>query len=143
MLLSVICVFSANAQKREKPDPKMFREIQEYKMKYLAQEMELKEDQKEKFIETYTQFCDSRHKYFEEMRRLEESVKPNASENDYKEVTAKMGDLRLKDAQLEKEYDVKFSKFLTAKQIYKMKEAEEQFRRKMRDMRQKKGHHKK
>ena len=44
-----------------------------------------------------------------------------------------------KDAELSKKYDDKFSKFLSPKQLYKMKEAEESFRRKMQEMRRKKS----
>lgn len=120
-----------------KKDEKMFKEIEEYKMKYLAQEIELKEDQKEKFIEVYTKLSNERRANFEKIRQLEHSLKGNPSEADYKKAAEGMADARMRDAQLEKEYDAKFSEFLTQKQIYKLKEAEEQFRRKMHDMRMK------
>lgn len=138
VITALLCsVFALSAQGRQKPDKEMFKEIQEYKMKYLAQEMELKEDQKEKFIELYQQMSDERHSNFQQMRRLEKSLKDDASEEEYKKATEGIADLKVKDAQIEKEYDAKFAKFLTQKQIYKMKEAEEKFRKKMHEMRQK------
>lgn len=138
LILVMGCSVVASAQKHDKPDPKMFKEIQEYKVKYLAQEMDLKEDQTDKFVKLYQEMTEERHKNFSQMRRLEESLKDDSSEQQYKEATEKIAEIKLKDAQLEKAYDAKFAKFLSAKQIYKMKEAEENFRRKMHDMRQKK-----
>ena len=106
-------------------------------MKFLAQEMDLKEDQKEKFVELYQKMSEERMQNFRRMRQLEDSLKENASEEDYKKASEGIADLKLADARIEKEYDAKFAKFLSQKQIYKMKEAEEKFRRKMHDMRQK------
>ncbi len=128
----------ATAQKRDcAPDPKMFKEIMEYKIKFLAQEMDLKEDQKEKFVEVYQQMSDLKNKNFERMRAIENSLKKDASEADYKKASDELAEIRLRDVNIDKEYDAKFAKFLSQKQIYKMKEAEDTFRRKMQDMRHK------
>ncbi len=54
-----------------------------------------------------------------------------------------MTDAKAKDAEISKRYDEKFSRLLTAKQVYKMKDAEEGFRRKMHEMRHKKAKGKK
>ena len=139
LFISAAFSFQALAQpKRDSgPDPKMMKEITEYKMKLLAQEMDLKEDQKEKFVELYQKMSEERMQNFRRMRQLEDSLKENASEEDYKKASDGIADLKLADARIEKEYDAKFAKFLSQKQIYKMKEAEEKFRRKMHDMRQK------
>lgn len=141
LLISVLAALPAAAQQSHhpsgKPDPKMMKEINEYKMKFLAQEMELKDGQKEQFVELYQKFNDERMRNFRKMRQLEESLKNNPSEEDYRKASEGISNLKLADAQLEREYDAKFAKFLSQKQIYKMKEAEEQFRRKMHDMRQK------
>ena len=139
LFISAAFSFQALAQPKRDPDPdpKMMKEITEYKMKFLAQEMDLKEDQKEKFVELYQKMSEERMQNFRRMRQLEDSLKENASEEDYKKASDGIADLKLADARIEKEYDAKFAKFLSQKQIYKMKEAEEKFRRKMHDMRQK------
>lgn len=139
LFISAAFFFQALAQPKRDPgpDPKMMKEITEYKMKFLAQEMDLKEDQKEKFVELYQKMSEERMQNFRRMRQLEDSLKENASEEDYKKASEGIADLKLADARIEKEYDAKFAKFLSQKQIYKMKEAEEKFRRKMHDMRQK------
>ena len=51
-----------------------------------------------------------------------------------------MNRAKAEDAAIEKSYDEKFSQFLSQKQIYKMKTAENEFRKKMQEMRNKKGH---
>lgn len=112
-------------------------------MKYLAQEIELKDDQKARFDEVYDEFMQAKHANFKEIRRLEKSLKSDASEKDYKDVTEKIADLRIKDAEIDKEFDAKFATFLSQKQIYKMKVAEDKFRRKMMDMHRKRHSDKK
>ncbi|MDE5903433.1 MAG: hypothetical protein K2O78_06415 [Muribaculaceae bacterium] len=134
----LLAAVAANAEcPQDKPDPKMLKEIQEYKIKFLAQEMELKPDQKEQFVTVYQKLSAEKQSNFERMRALEAKLRNNPSEADYKAATEAMADIRVKDAALEKKYDAEFAKFLSSKQIYKMKEGEEKFRRKMMDM-----HHK-
>ena len=44
-----------------------------------------------------------------------------------------------KDADIDRAYDAKFATFLSQRQIFKMKEAEDKFRAKMNEMKQKKS----
>lgn len=143
LLLLLIFTFSlfslpVAAQHKGNPDKKMMKEITEYKIKFIAQEIGLKDDQKEKFIDLYKKLNEERMKNFRRIRHLEKTLNEDSSEKDYKEASQTISDLKLQDAQLEKDYDTQFAKFLSQKQIYKMKEAEDQFRRKMNEMRQKK-----
>ena len=137
LIVATAVSVSAHPDGNRRPDEKKLKEIREYKMKYLAQEMELKDDQKAKFVELYEKMSDEKRKNFESMRDMERRLKKNATEAEYKELSTKISDCRIRDAQIDKEYDAKFAEFLTQKQIYKMKESEEKFRKKMMDM-----HHK-
>ena len=67
----------------------------------------------------------------------------NATEQDYEALSEAINTSKIEDAEMEKRYDGQFSKFLTGKQIFKMKEGEESFRKKMREMRREKRHGKK
>ena len=126
---------------------KMFREVQEFKMKYIAQEMDLSEVQKKKFFELYEEMNESKKECYKEAvvmdRRLKEDK--NASDEEYQQVRTAFNEANSKWNEVEKEYDEKFSEFLTPKQMYKMKEAEENFRAKFDEMKhnRRKGHHKK
>lgn len=123
-----------------KKHDKMFEEIQEFKMKFLAQEMELKDDQKDQFFKLYNEMCRKRFEVMKPAWKLEKELKenPSASEEQYQAAANAMNNAKDKCAAIEKEYGEKFSKFLTQKQIFQMKAAEEKFREKMQEMRQNK-----
>ena len=124
----------------------MWKELQEFKIKFLAQEIDLKDDQKDRFAELYNEMTQKRMGCFKEVRNLEKKIKDakdNASDEDYKAVSEAMDKARQQDADIERQYDEKFGEFLTSKQLYKLKQAEGKFRDKMAEMRGKKGKHKK
>ncbi len=126
-----------------KPDEKKLKELREYKIKYLAQEMELTDAQKPKFVELYNKLSEERLANFKKMRAAEKTLKGNLSDAEYKTQMSIINDCKVRDSQLIKDYDAKFEKFLSAKQIYKMKEAEEAFRKRMHEMHQKRKNEKK
>lgn len=127
----------AQSKAKGKNHHEMRKELREFKIKFLAQEMELTEEQQKQFVPLYDQMSQEKHAIFKETRDLEEKVSSNknATEADYDALSKKMLEAKQKDAFIEKNYDEKFSKFLSAKQIVKMKTAEDKFRRKMHDMR--------
>lgn len=128
----------------QKQKPNMGKEILEFKLKYLAQEMELNPDQQQRFFELYTQMNDEKQKLFRDVKATERKVKndKDATDADYENFSQTVTNARVRDAEIDRQYDEKFSTFLTKKQIFKMKVAEDQFRKKMMDMRHKKGHKK-
>lgn len=144
----LLCSFPfVNAQpKSDAEKEKMWKEMQEFKMKFLAQEIDLKEDQKKEFFELYDEMSSKRAQCYKNARDLERKLKKNkdASEQEYQDATEAMKKAAAESAEIEKVYDEKFSTFLTPKQIYKLKEAEQEFRKKMEEMKHKKdkGHNK-
>lgn len=144
LILAGSLVFGAFAQGKcpgRRPDPKMWKEIQEYKLKFLAQEMELAKDKQQKFFDLYSEMSEKKRRLYDEVKCCELALEDdeNASDKEYEEAFRKLTAAKEKDAALEKEYDKKFSKILTARQIFKMKQGEEKFRRKMARMHRK--HH--
>lgn len=132
----MLCAISVSAQDRGGLTPEKRKEFREYKMKFLAQEMDLKDDARKKFFEVYNQLSDERHGVRHEIRDIDRRIKEGtASEADY----ANLNRLKEKEAEIEKKYDSKFSSFLSGKEIYKMKEAENLFRKKLHEMKEKKG----
>lgn len=137
VLLAAVPTFAQ--QKNKKSREEMRKELREFKINYLVQEMELNDEQKAKFIPIYEKMSQERWQLFRETRQLERKVRDNkGSEADYKAVTKAMNNAKERDAEIEKAYDAQFAKFLTAKQIYKMHEAEGEFMRRMHKMRKKK-----
>ena len=126
---------------------KMYREVLEFKMKYMAQEMQLSESQKEKFFDLYEEMSEEKRECYEGAIKLDRKIKheKNANDQEYQKVTEAFNKANQKWAEEEKEYNEKFAEFLTPKQMYKMKEAEQSFRSKLDEMRhnRKKEHSKK
>lgn len=118
---------------------KMWSEMQEFKMKFLAQEMDLREDQQKRFFELYGQMSAEKRRLFQETKALEKKLKAdkNATDAEYAAVSRALTSAKEKDAEIEKRYDEKFSTFLSAKQIFKMKAAEDKFRNKLHELRHK------
>lgn len=139
LLMMLVALVPAYAQNRGKDRRAMRKEIHEFKLKFLAQEMDLREDQQKRFFELYNQMSEEKGKLFERTRALEKKLcdSSKASDAEYKAVSDAITATKEKDAEIEKKYDEKFSHFLSQKQIFKMKEAEGRFRDKMHEMRHK------
>lgn len=137
MLLMLAAIVPALAQQKGKDKGAMRREVHEFKLKFLAQEMELREDQQKKFFDLYNRMTDEKVKVFKETKALEKKLNDSAdaSDADYEAVSRAITAAKEKDADIDKRYDEKFKQFLSAKQIFRMKGAEEKFRQKMHEMR--------
>lgn len=116
------------------------KELMEYKLKFLSQEMELEPSQQQKFVEVYTRMMTEKRRVFAAAVESENRVKkdPNASAKAYEQANAAMAQAKIQEGKIDKKYDAEFRKFLTPKQIYKMKEGEEKFRKMLKEVRGKK-----
>ncbi|MDE7381766.1 MAG: hypothetical protein K2N03_06540 [Muribaculaceae bacterium] len=123
----------------------MSKEIQEFKIKYLASEIDLADSKLAKFSDICNEQDKERAKAFSDVRKLEKQVKDkkNAAEEDYLKLSEAKTNLKLKMAEIEKKYDEKFSSIISQKQLYKLREAESTFRKKMHRMRKEKRNGKK
>ncbi len=142
LLFFIGCSSAVFAQKQDDKKMKdMMKELREFKIKYIAQEIELKDDQKEVFVELYNEMSDKRMDVMRDAWDMERKLKKNkeATEADYQAATDAMTKAKAKDAEIEKSYDDRFAKILSQKQIFKMKEAENEFRKKISEMRHKHG----
>ena len=142
ILMALLFAVPAFAQKHhsDKDREERKKEMMEFKMNFIAQEIDLKEDQKKQFTILYTQMETERRAIFKRIKKAEKSISENtsASEADYEKASKEITAARAEMAQLEKQYDEKFATFLTAKQMYKLKEAENKFTQKMQECRDKK-----
>lgn len=132
------CILPGYAQgKPKKSRAEMHKEMVEFKTKYIAQEMELTDELKEKFAPLYEQMDRERWQLFRETRALEKKLKNDktATDSDYETVVQALNKAKERSAEIEKNYNEKFKKFLSAKQLYKMKEAEDAFNQRMMKMR--------
>lgn len=145
LLAFVFTVFSIQADNNDgKSREQLFKEIQEFKIDFLSKEMGLNEAQKQKFSELYMEMTCKKHECMKNARKLEKRLKKieNPTEADYQAATEAMNKAKAEDAAIEKAYSEKMSTFLSQKQIFKMKEAEDKFRMKMEEMRRKRHNEK-
>lgn len=145
LICALVCVFGASAQRNDKKSREdMRKEVAEFKMKFIAQEIELKDNQMEQFADLYTKMNQEKRQAFANAMKLERKVRNDkeATEADYAAASKAMEEAREKDSEIDKRYDEKFATFLTAKQRFKLKGAEEKFRRKMEQMHQERKHKK-
>lgn len=131
IVLAILSAIPMAAQDKGGLTPEKRKEYRDYKMKFLAQEMGLKEDVRKKFFEVYNQLSDERLEVRRNMHSINHKIKDNtATDSDY----AALNRLKEQDAEIDKKYDAKFAAFLSSKEIFKMKEAENVFRQKLYEM---------
>lgn len=144
MLLMAIPSFAQKHHGDKDKDSKR-KEMMEFKLKFISDELELKDDQKKQFDELYTQMESERRAIFKKIKEAEKRISDNknASEADYERASKEITDAKAEMSQIEKKYDEKFATFLSKKQLYKLKEAENKFTETMRECRDKKRGEKK
>lgn len=140
MLVSGVAMISAHPHDEgvdKDKRAKMIKEFRDFKMKYLAKEMDLTESQKQKFFELYEQLENKRDELYRPVMEQERKLRKDkdATEADYESVMEAKNKANLKISELEKNFDAEVSEFLSSKQIYKMKEGEKSFRQKLEEMR--------
>ena len=107
-LIFALPAFSQKSQSREKRED-MRREMHEFKMKFIAQEIELQESQQKRFFEVYDRMWAERGKLFKATRGIEKKLREgNPSEQEYTEACRAMTEAKEKDAEIEKKYDAIF-----------------------------------
>lgn len=138
LLIILIALFSFGGFAQPRKDrAAMHKEFLEFKMKFMAREIELRDDQKKEFFEVYEQMSNERFKVMREAHQARKRVEGNkkATEADYKAASEALSNVRAKESQIDKKYEDKFAAFLSQKQIFKMKEAEMKFRDTLKNMR--------
>ncbi|MBD5226545.1 MAG: hypothetical protein HDR95_02085 [Bacteroides sp.] len=140
LLIIALCIASLSmfAQGPGKPpSPEKSREFMEFKIKYLAQEMELKADQRERFTELYEKMWGEKRQLFSKAHQMEKKLRSgkDVTDEDYDRYQDLIDETRAKDLEIDKRYDAEFLKFISKKQLFKMKDAERKFMDRMREMR--------
>lgn len=146
MILFSAFVFPTFAQKQHKSSDRENRrkEMLEFKIDYLSKEMELKDDQKKQFREVYSQMENERRAILKKIKNAEKAVSgKDVSETEYDKASKEISAARNEMMQVEQKFDEKFSTFLSKKQIFKLKEAENKFMQKMQECKDKRKQEKK
>lgn len=110
------------------------KEMRQYKANFISTELNLTEQQREKFVPLYEEMDDKLDQESRAARKIEKEVEKKgsaATEADYDKATEAMFSLRSKEATIEMTYYTKFAKLLNKQQMFKLKGAERKFMRKV------------
>lgn len=147
MLIAVALGSSAlYAQDKKKHGGKshaeMRKEMRDYKLKFLLQEMELNEETQAKFSELFKEHFEAQGKLFREKRQAKKAleVKSEPTDADYQAYQKVEKSVKEREQAIDQQYRNNLDKILSPKQRYKLQQAEDEFRAKMHEMRAKKGH---
>lgn len=136
LLLTFICIPATGYTQPKEPTAEMIKELQDFKIKYLIQEMELPTDKQAEFSKIYTQYDRERNTLFHQLYLNSRATRKNTSPSDaeYLETAESMATAKAREGDLEQSYFRQFKTFLTPKQLYKMKCAEKKFDHKLKEM---------
>lgn len=129
---------SRSAEAPAEKDGHWRKEMREFKLKFLAQEMELRQDQQKQFFLLYSQMSDEKDatmKSTAQTIRRVTRLGSAATDADFNAATEALMKAHEQELAIDKKYDEKFRAFLSPKQMFKMKEAERKFRDKLNNMR--------
>ena len=135
-LTGLIARADSHGQKEQK-----HKEFLEVKMKFLAEDMDLTDSQKKKFFDLYEEMSLKKAECYRQVRELEKKLKKegkNAPESEYQKATEALNKANAEAAEIDRQYNAKFSEFLSQKQIYQLKEAENNFKARLEEMKRNK-----
>lgn len=132
-LVATICM-SAFAQNKGEKFRKWMDDMRQVKVEYVAKELKLTAQQKEKFTPVYEAMNREIGKVNRETRALEKSVRDkgnSATDLEYDKATEAMVELKGKECEIEKKYREQFKTILTKKQLFDLSRAERKFAREL------------
>lgn len=133
ILLGSLSPLAAKGDKKADRE-KWFAEIQQYKKEYIIKALQMTDDQKAKFVPIYDAYERDMRKVQNEARQLAKTVKKkgaSATDADYRAAAEKMYQLKTREGQIEAAFYQKIKAFLTPRQLYELKVAEDRFVREM------------
>jgi len=137
IVILIIATFApfmcVEAKKNSKADKKeWFAKMRQHKHDFIEDELDLTDEQEDKFFPMYDAMEDELHKLNRETRKLEKQVADkNATDVEYDAASKAIIELKKKEADIELKYFDKFKTVLSSKQIFELKRAEKKFTRKI------------
>lgn len=141
ILLAVLTFAAADAQgrKRDQRMTQWLEEMRQLRTSFIVKELELTNDQKDKFVPLYDNMYREIEKLMNDTRELERTVnrKGSAASNiELEKASEALYECKGKENDIEMRYFNKFKTVLTPKQLFKLKHAEHKFNKQLMDRRQ-------
>ena len=143
LLLAIAIVTAASSQ--DKREAKWMDDMRQVKVEFVAKELNLTKQQKEKFTPIYDAMTRETGKLMRETRALEKSVRKKgnaATDLEYEKATEAMVECKGKECEIEKKYYGQLKTVLSKRQMFELPRAERKFARELMKQ-QREGKHKK
>ena len=136
LLLSFFVVGAISAQTKKAGEPKdgkikeRFEKFRAQRVSFITGKVNLTEQEAKAFWPLCNELQEKKfelNKPLREKRGASRAAKKEMSSKDYLEIMNLNADIKIKEAELEKEYLSKFAKVLSPEKIYKYQQAEEEF----------------
>lgn len=133
-ILIIVLLFVSNAGfSQDCPRYKENREkIESEKVAFITNKLDLSVKEAQNFWPVYNEFQKKREELFIEKRKIHKNLTKNVetlSDEEIIEVLNKIGELKMKEVKLEKEYTDKFLKILPPKKVVMLHKTEMEFKR--------------
>lgn len=124
--LTIVSAMSLLAQRNGNQHAQWIKEMKQAKLEFMAKELNLTNEQKQSFNETYNSMQAEIDKMRHETRKLEKSVesKKDATDLEYEKAAEAMFEYKIKEGNIEKRYFDKFKTILSPRQLLQFKKAE-------------------
>ncbi len=136
IILFIIAATMATAISAQNPGrnqrQKWFEEMKELKHEFLAKQLKLSDQQREKFFDIYDRMDEELERLNAENRELERKIKTTpaakVTDVDYDQAIQSQLDLKGRECEIEKRYYAELRNVLSKKQLFELKAAEQEFR---------------
>lgn len=109
-----------------------FEEMKELKHEFLAKQLKITDQQRDKFFEIYDRMDEELERLNADNRELERKIKTTpaakVSDVDYDQAIQSQLDLKGRECEIEKRYYTELRNVLSKKQLFELKAAEQEFR---------------
>ncbi|MGD1841617.1 MAG: Spy/CpxP family protein refolding chaperone [Thermonemataceae bacterium] len=107
-----------------------FEKIKEARKEFIAKRLNLKTDQKNKFLDTYDTYAVEKEQLRKKRRQLRQtSVSLTASDDELLASVEQLINLQQKEVDIEKKYMQQFKSFLSPRQLVEMYRSDKEFNR--------------
>lgn len=144
MILTTTVAFAQQAPSKEQRR-QWEKEMLEHKIDFIANELKITQEQKDKFVQTYTTMLTETNKYDREVRVFEHSIskKENVTDLEYEKAAETLWEAGGKKNDIEMRYFTQFKTFLTKEQLFKFRSAEGKWMKHLMKQHHQGGKHKK
>lgn len=132
LLMAPVLAAQSNKEANEKGRQRWFKEMRQYKHDFLVKELDMTQEQQEKFFPLYDQMEREKHDIDKQTRQLERDINAKgdqATELEYEKAAEAAYELDGKKNSVEMRYFKEYKSILSKKQLFKLKCAERKFTR--------------